>query len=71
MLNYTVAKVPGETKTMVGENGPISVMTALANAGVDPAGFEIRVGAQLITNAADHMIEDGDRVLLFKKIKGE
>lgn len=62
-----VAKLPG-TVAEYALNGGRTVNDALAVAGLDDAGFEIRVNSEKVDG--DFELEDGDVVLLVKKIKG-
>jgi len=67
MINIRVGRLPGRI-VEIALNGERTVATALATAGLDPAGYEIRVQGAPATPATT--LSEGDLVLLVKKIKG-
>lgn len=66
-INIRIGRLPGRIQE-IALNGDRTVATALATAGLDAAGFEIRVQGQPATPATT--LAEGDLVLLVKKIKG-
>jgi hypothetical protein len=67
MITVRVGRLPGRI-VEIALNGERTVATALATAGLDPAGYEIRV--QGVTATPATTLSEGDLVLLVKKIKG-
>lgn len=66
-INIRIGKLPGRINE-VALNGDRTVGAALEAAELDPAGYELRVNGS--PAHADSSLEDGDTVLLVKKIKG-
>ena len=66
-INVKVGKLPGKIEEYA-LNGDRTVAAALAVAGLDPAGFEIRVNGSPAT--VDMAVGNNSTVLLLKKIKG-
>jgi hypothetical protein len=64
-ITVRVGKLPGEIKEYA-LNGDRTVATAIATAGLDATGFEIRVGGQLVSMEIE--LTDNATVLLVKKI---
>lgn len=66
-ITVRVGKLPGRIET-IALNGGRKVSDALAGAGLDPNGHEIKVNAAPAT--ADMDIKQDDTVLLVRKIRG-
>ncbi len=66
-INVKVGKLPGKIEEYA-LNGNRTVADALEVAELSAEGFEIRVNAE--KSEEDRELEDGDTVLLAKKIKG-
>lgn len=62
-----VGRLPGKI-TEIALNGDRTVAAALAAAELDPSGYECRVNGSPAD--AGTVLQDGDTVLLVKKIKG-
>jgi len=65
-ITVRVGRLPGKI-TEIALNGGRAVADALTAAELDPAGYEVRVNGSP-ADAGDEL-EDGDTVLLVKKIK--
>jgi sulfur carrier protein ThiS len=66
-INVRAGKLPGKIQNLV-LNGGRKVANALEVAGLNPSGYEIRVGTVPATVETD--LKEGDTVLLLKKVKG-
>jgi|CXWL01.1.fsa_nt_gi sulfur carrier protein ThiS len=66
-IEVRVGTVPGSVKDYV-LNGRRTVSDALSAAGLSATNYEIRVNMQLASLETD--LDEGDTVLLVKKIKG-
>jgi len=70
MVTVKMAKLPGESKEYLFEDGT-TLAKALATAGLDSTGYQVRVSGTLVEGAFDELeVEDGDSVMLVKPIKG-
>lgn len=68
-IEVRVAKIGGEVKNVVLDNGDISVQDALVAAQIDYSGkVRIRVNGEMAE--LDDELEDGDRVTVTGKITG-
>ena len=66
-ITVRVGRLPGRIAE-IALNGGRSVADALAAAELDPTGYEVRVNGSPAEAGTE--LEDGDTVLLVKKIKG-
>lgn len=66
-ITVRAGKLPGKI-VEIALNGDRTVSAAIQAAELDATGFEIRVNGQ--PASADFQLEDGDTVLLVKKVKG-
>lgn len=69
MIGIKIGKLPGRIEVLALEDGKRNVVsTALELAGLSPEGYEIRVNGS--PSEMDSVLENGDTVLLAKKIEG-
>ncbi len=66
-IRVTVIDFPGVVKD-VALNGDRTVRTAIELAGVDSEGKQVQISGQRVS--FEHELEDGDTVMVLKKITG-
>lgn len=66
-INVRVGTLPGRVRDYV-LNGARTVAAAIQIAGIDAAGYEVRVNSEPAELAAE--VEEGDQILVCKQIQG-
>ncbi len=66
-IEVRIGKIPGSISTLALEEGA-TIADALRQAGLSRDGFELRVNSETVNE--DHVLEDGETVLLVAKIRG-
>lgn len=66
-MQIRIGKPPGRIET-IDLADDATVADALSAKNLDPAGYKIRVGGQIVQ--MDHTLREGDQVLLVREVKG-
>lgn len=71
MINVRAGKLPGSIQDYQVDEGA-TIADVLATASLATDGFEVRVGGNTIApeNYDSHQVQEGDTILLARKIKG-
>ena len=68
-MQIQVGKMPGRIQPITAPEGTtVGEVLALHNPPLSTDGYEVRISGQPV--ALDRVVEDGDRVLLFRSVKG-